>query len=118
MVVGLLLFVALAVFQLGLALYVRNTLTAAASEGARYGARADADPADGADRAASLITSALNASFASDVTAVAGQTPAGVRIVEVTVTAPLPVIGPIGLAGGLTVTGRAFAEEQVGGAPP
>ena len=40
MVTALLLVVALAVFQLGLALYVRNTLISAASEGARYGARA------------------------------------------------------------------------------
>lgn len=118
MVVGLLLFVALAVFQLGLALYVRNTLIASASEGARFGARADAAPGDGAARTESLITSALNASFATDVAAVSRDTDAGVRILEVTVTAPLPVLGPIGPSGALTVTGRAFAEEQVAGATP
>ena len=38
MVSGLVVFVFLAVMQLGLALHVRNTLTLAASEGARAGA--------------------------------------------------------------------------------
>jgi hypothetical protein len=36
-----------------------------------------------------------------------------VRVVEVRVIAPLPVIGPIGPSGALTVSGRAFSEEQV-----
>lgn len=118
MVAGLLLFVALAVFQLGLALYVRNTLIASASEGARYGARADASPGDATARTSSLITGALNSSFAGNVSAGSGTTAAGVRVVEVTVSAPLPVIGPIGPSGGLTVTGRAFSERQVTEAAP
>ncbi|MDV3222171.1 MAG: pilus assembly protein [Intrasporangium sp.] len=113
MVAALLLFVVLAVLQLGIALYVRNTLIAAASEGARFGARADVSPADGAARAASLITSALNESFASEVSAVTTTTPEGIRVVVVNVVAPLPLLGPIGPAGGLTVHGRAFSEEQV-----
>lgn len=112
MVAALLLFVAMAVFQLGLALYVRNTLISAASEGARFGARADAQPGDGVNRTKALITSALSASFAQDVSASA-VTASGVRVVEVQVTAPLPVIGPIGPSGALTVSGRAFSEEQV-----
>ena len=116
MVTALLLVVALAVFQLGLALYVRNTLISAASEGARYGARADASPGDGVARTSALIGSSLSPSFAEDVSAAARVGPSGVRIVEVTVTAPLPVLGPIGPSGALTVTGRAFSEEQVAGA--
>ena len=118
MVAALLLFVALAVFQLGLALYVRNTLISAASEGARYGARADAAPDDGIARTSALITSSLNASFAEDVSAAAVTTPGGIRVVEVTVSAPLPIIGPVGPSGVLTVSGRAFSEEQVVGASP
>jgi len=47
MVSGLLSLLFLAVFQLGLALHIRNTLISCASEGARYGARADATPQDG-----------------------------------------------------------------------
>ena len=42
MVAGLLSLLFLAVFQLGLALHIRNTLISCASEGARYGARANA----------------------------------------------------------------------------
>jgi Flp pilus assembly protein TadG len=113
MVSVLLLVLAMGVFQLGLALYVRNSLIAAASEGARNGARADATPADAADRTASLIRASLSAAFAEDVSA-REQTVGGARVVEVTVTAPIPVIGLIGPSGSMTVTGRAFSEAQVG----
>lgn len=118
MVAALLLFVTLAIFQLGLALYVRNTLIASASEGARYGARADASPGDATGRTTSLITTALNRSFATDVSAASPTTSAGVRVIEVTVSAPIPILGPIGPAGAMTVTGRAFSEEQVTGGTP
>ncbi|WP_260439624.1 TadE/TadG family type IV pilus assembly protein [Humibacillus xanthopallidus] len=118
MVSALLLVVALAVFQLGLALYVRNTLISAASEGARYGARADAAPGDGAARTSALITSSLSASFAEDVSAATRTTSGGVQVIEVTVSAPLPVIGPVGPSGLLTVSGRAFSEQQVTRAAP
>lgn len=113
MVAALLMFVSLAVFQLGLALYVRNTLIASASEGARYGARADAGSGDAAARTADLIATALNASYAADVKASPRMTAAGVRVVEVTVSAPIPIIGVIGPSGAMTVTGRAFSEQQV-----
>lgn len=119
MVAALLLVVAMGVFQLGLALYVRNTLISAASEGARYGARADAEPGDGTARTRALVTSALSAAFAQDVTASRSVTASGVRVVEVHVSAPLPLIGPIGPSGRLTVSSRAFSEEQVvSGATP
>ncbi len=118
MVAGLVLLVAMAVFQLGLALYVRNTLIASASEGARYGARFDAVPGDGVVRTRALITSAVGASFAGDVSASTGTTGAGVQVVEITVRAPLPVLGPIGPSGVLTVSGRAFRESQAVGGPP
>jgi hypothetical protein len=59
-----------------------------------------------------LITATLSDSFARDVTA-REQVVAGVRVVEVTVRAPLPVIGPVGPAERLTVSGRAFSERQL-----
>jgi len=119
MVAALLLFVALGVFQIGLALYVRNTLISAASEGARYAARADADPSDGVTRTQALITSSLSARFAQKVGVAERTMPDGVRVVEITVEAPLPVVGPLGPSEALTVRGRAFSEEQVspGGTP-
>lgn len=118
MVAALLMFVALAVFQLGLTLYVRNTLIASASEGARYGARADAGSGDASGRTVDLITTALNSSYAADVSARQRVTAGGVLVVEVSVSAPLPILGVIGPSGAMSVTGRAFSEQQVMGNPP
>ncbi len=39
-------------------------------------------------------------------------TSAGVLVVDITVTAPIPVIGLIGPSGSMTVHGRAFQEGQ------
>ena len=111
MVSGLLSLLFLAVFQLGLALHVRNTLIASASEGARYGARANATPQDGEARASQLITASLSARYAEHVRAVP-TTVDGIAVMQLTVEAPLPVIGPLGPDRMLTVRARAFLESQ------
>ena len=111
MVSGLVALLFLAVFQVGLALHIRNTLIACAAEGARLGARADAVPEDGATRARALIGDSLSSRFARGVTADVVET-GGVRVVVVEVLAPLPVIGPLGPDGRLRVVGRAFLESQ------
>jgi len=111
MVSGLVALLFLAVFQVGLALHIRNTLIACAAEGARRGARADAVPEDGATRARALIGDSLSPRFARGVTADVVET-GGVRVVVVEVLAPLPVIGPLGPDGRLRVVGRAFLESQ------
>lgn len=111
LVSGLVVLFFLAAFQLGLSLYIRNTLIAHAAEGARYGARADSTPADGADRARTLIRTSLRASYAQQVTA-SRTTDGGVEVVQVRVVAPLPVVGPWGPGDELTVSGRAYAEDQ------
>ena len=59
----------LGLIQVGLVLHVRNTLAAAATEGARYGANIDRSPADGAARTREQIDDAVAARFAEDVTA-------------------------------------------------
>ena len=59
----------LGVLQVALVLFVRNALTAAASEGARYAATLDRDPADGAARTRSQIQGALAGRYARGVTA-------------------------------------------------
>ena len=59
----------LGLIQVGLVLHVRNTLAAAATEGARYGATIDRTPADGAARTRPQIDDALAARFAEDVDA-------------------------------------------------
>lgn len=109
---ALLLFVFLAVFQLGLALHVRNTLVSCAAEGARYGAREGATPGQGAQRARDLISRSLSSRYAGDVSAGVATTDAGVQVVVVDVSAPVPVVGPLGPDDGFDVRGRAFREEQ------
>jgi TadE-like protein len=101
----------LAVFQVGLALHIRNTLIACASEGARYGARADRAPGDGVARARELIRASLADRYADEVSAGA-TTVGGVAVVEVHASAPLPVLGLLGPDRMLRVAAHAFAENQ------
>lgn len=112
MVTVLLMMLFLGVVQVALALHVRNTLLQSAVEGARYGARADVDPAAASTRTRELIRGFASEAYAQDVSA--GLTTAGgVQVVEVTVRAPLPVVGTLGPGGVLTVHGRAYREGQV-----
>ena len=111
MVSGLLSLLFLAVFQLGLALHIRNTLISCASEGARFGARADATPQDGVARASQLIRASLADRYSDNVTAMT-TTVDGVRVVQIRVQAPLPVLGPLGPDRVLSVQARAFSENQ------
>jgi Flp pilus assembly protein TadG len=111
MVAGLLSLLFVAVFQLGLALHIRNTLISCASEGARYGARVGATPQDGVARASQLISASLSPRYAEDVTAWA-STVDGVAVVRLRVEAPLPVLGPLGPDRVLSVQARAFLESQ------
>lgn len=106
---GLLTMFFLAVIQLTLVLHVRNTLIDAAASGARYGTLADRNPADARDRTSDLIGIALNRAFAEDVTT-SEVTYQGIRALEVTVRAPLPVIGLIGPRGALEVKGHAAIQ--------
>lgn len=101
----------LAVAQLGLALHARNTLISCASEGARLGARANALPGQAVSRTESLISESLSPGYARRVTAREGVV-GGVRVVEVRVVAPVPVLGLLGPDGRLDVVGRAFLESQ------
>jgi Flp pilus assembly protein TadG len=111
MVGVLLLAVFLAVVQLGVTLHVRNTLVAAAAEGARYAANADRGPAEGAQRAQELIAQSLSAAYAQDVTAGA-ELVGGVETVVVRVRAPVPVVGFVDVVPALDVEGHAFEEAQ------
>lgn len=112
MVSGLLGLLFLAVFQLGLALHIRNTLIACASEGARYGARADAAPQDGVTRAGELVSASLPGRFADKITAEA-TTIDGIAVVQLRIEAPLPVLGLLGPDRVLAVQARAFSERQL-----
>jgi Flp pilus assembly protein TadG len=108
---GLLTVLFAAVLQLGIALYVHNMLVSCAAEGARYGARADRQPADALPKTRDLIRQSLSARYARDVTA-GEQTVAGVRTIVVRVRAPLPLFGLLGPSRTLVVSGHAFVEAQ------
>ncbi len=101
----------LAVLQVGVALHIRNTLIACASEGARYGARADREPGDGVARAQQMIRASLADRYAANVTA-STTSAGGVSVVRLRVLAPLPLLGPLGPDRTLDVQARAFAEDQ------
>jgi hypothetical protein len=109
MVAALLTALTLAVLQLALALHIRNTVLDAAAEGARYAALADSGLEQGAARSRDLITAALGAAYAADVSAgyadVAGQMGVRVRVI-----APLPLFGLLGVSRGLEVEGHAAVE--------
>jgi hypothetical protein len=109
MVGALLTVLTLSVIQLGLALLIRNTVLDAAGEGARFAALADNTLADGVERARQLVTVALGPSYAQDVTAAYGSYldhPAAI----VTIRAPLPLLGLVGIEHGLEVEGHAAVE--------
>ena len=99
----------LGIFQLALVLHVRNTLTAAASEGARYAATVDRPVEAGAARTRQQIAGALAARFARGVTAREAAVQ-GAPGVEVEVTAEVPPLGIWGPAIRLDVTGHAVEE--------
>ena len=98
----------IAILQLGLALYVRNTLAACAQDGARSGADANvvvlgnSAMADAATRQATrCVEESLSGSYAQRISASAPVVtdPAGgsVRVVEVRIASPLPLAGLFGL---------------------
>jgi hypothetical protein len=99
----------MAVVQLGLALHVRNTLVAAAAEGARYGANADRGPDDAVARTRAVIEESLPSRFDGDVTA-GYEDVDGVPTVVVEVRTTLPLVGWLGPPRGLVARGHALEE--------
>ncbi|MGM9474262.1 TadE family protein [Pseudarthrobacter sp. YS3] len=106
---GLLTMFFLAIIQLTLVLHVRNTLIDAAASGARYGTLADRGASDAQERASALIGAALNPEFAQDIST-SEVTFQGLRTLEVTIKAPMPVIGLIGPRDLLEVRGHAAIQ--------
>jgi Flp pilus assembly protein TadG len=109
LVMAVLVPVVLGIVQLSLVLFVRTTLTAAASEGARLAATADRGPEDGAALAREQIAGAVSGRYAQDVTARPAYV-GGAPGVEVVVRARVPALGLGGPGIDLTVTGHAVEE--------
>lgn len=101
----------LGILQLGLVLHVRNTLTSAASEGARTAGQLDRDMADGEARTRREIAGALSGRFARGVEAHPVTLDGGVPGVEMVVRADVPPLGLFGPGVPLRVSGHAVREE-------
>lgn len=99
----------LGLLQVALVLHVRNTLTSAASEGARYAATIDRPPEAGAARTRQQITGALADRFASRISARMVSL-SGAPAVRVDVIAEVPPLGLWGPAVRLAVSGHAVEE--------
>lgn len=99
----------LGIVQLGLVLHVRNTLTSAASEGARHAAVYGHAPEDGVARTRAVVSGVLADRFARDVDARA-TTVDGHPGVVVGVDAEVPALGLWGPGVRLRVEGHAVAE--------
>ena len=100
----------LGILQLGLVLHVRNTLAAAAAEGARRAATVGASPADGVATAREQVAGAVSGRFAEEVSVVP-VTIGGAPAYEVRITAEVPALGLGGPAVRLQVSGNAVREE-------
>lgn len=100
----------LGILQVALVLLVRNTLAAAASEGARYAATSDRGPADGVARTRSQIDGAISGRFAQSVS-VREVLIDGAPAIEITVHARVPALGIGGPAIELDVSGHAVEEQ-------
>ena len=111
LVMAVLIPVFLGILQVALVMLVRNTLAAAASEGARYAATLDREPVDGAARTRAQIEGALAARFAQDVDARSTLVD-GAAGIEVIVHAEVPALGIGGPAVELTVSGHAVEESR------
>lgn len=109
MVSALLTVVFLAVMQVALVLYVRNTVLDAAAEGARFAALAGNHLHDGIARTQELISRAIGGRYASTVSANSSDDPEGSTI-EVRVRCQFPLVGLVGIPRGLEVSGHALKE--------
>ncbi|TDW69709.1 TadE family protein [Kribbella pratensis] len=99
----------LGILQVGLFLYVRNTVTAAASEGAHYAAVLNREPADGEARTRELISGVVRDQLIDSVSAQATDID-GQPGVEVTVNAHMPPLGLWGPGISFSVQGHAVKE--------
>jgi Flp pilus assembly protein TadG len=108
----LLVFLFLLVMQVGLVLHARNVLISAAQDGARFAANADRTPEDGVARTTESISETLGTELAARmvVTSLPASATAGLPVVGIRISGPLPfVFAPVGPLS-ITVEGHALDE--------
>ncbi len=101
----------LGILQVGLVLFVRNTMASAAAEGARLAATSDRGPAEGAALTREQIAGVVAGRFARDVRARPVLID-GAPGVEVVVRATVPALGLGGPGVEIEVSGHAVEEES------
>lgn len=109
LVLVLLLPLVTGILQFALVLHVRNTLSSAAAEGARWAAVAGASPEAGAARAREQVTTALSPDMARHIH-VRPALVGGVAGFEAVIEADVPILGLGGPAVRVRVSGHAVAE--------
>lgn len=117
LVCALLLGLFLMVFQVGVLFHVRNVVAASAAEGARYGAAADRNPAQGAARAEAVLREALGTKVSGAIRcSPAGGggvvLVAGARVVDIVCTGRMPIVFGPSPEVVLTVHGHALEESR------
>ena len=100
----------LGVLQLGLSIYVRNVVHAAAVEGAFHATLADVSLTDGARRTREIIARTVGAEYANDVE-VRETDRLGHPSVELTVRTTLPLVGLLGAPRAMEVSAHAPLES-------
>ncbi len=100
----------LAVLQVAFAVYVRNVVHDAAVEGAHFAALADTSLSEGADRTRQVISRAIGADYAEDIS-IGEDSALGHDSIVVEVRTTLPVLGLIGIPYAMEVEARAPVES-------
>lgn len=103
----------LGVLHVGLASHVKNTMTACASEGARFGAQYDRAADDGAVRARECIDTALSSRYSGNVWATTGSAD-GQEMVIINGSASMPLVGFGPDSWDIDVSGHAVKETLPG----
>lgn len=98
------------IVHLALVMHVRNTVTSAASDGARSGAARGASPDDAVARTQSLISTAIARHFPRDVSA-RPVLKDGVSMIQVTVRAEVPAMGIAGPRTPIVVVAHAIVQD-------
>ena len=111
MVLVLLVPLFLGIFQVGLTIFVKNTLTACASEGARFGANFDRSVSDGVARARQCAGDSLNPAWVKGSSGGVASGGGGEQLVTVQLRSAVPALGMWGSPITLTVTGHAVEES-------
>lgn len=114
LITTLLLLLLFGVLQVGVYLYVRNVVAAAAADGARFAASAGSAPSAGGQRADELLRAALHSGGSSircDAT-LARDTASGLDVVTVRCAGRVrSVFAPIGAWLSIDVTGSSLREQ-------